>query len=167
VIVLDAIGERRPPFSPEAVTAEFATLLKSYGITKITGDRWGGEFPREAFRKHGVTYETAAKTKSEFYAEALPLLNSGRVELLDEPRLIAQIVGLERRTSRSGKDSIDHAPGGHDDVANAALAGLVLAAGKSGRILFTEEMVIALENASALDRFSGGQPLSPFGGPWH
>jgi hypothetical protein len=34
-------------------------------------------------------------------------------------RLIAQIVGLERRVSRAGRDSIDHAPGGHDDIANA------------------------------------------------
>jgi hypothetical protein len=33
--------------------------------------------------------------------------------------LIAQIVGLERRVSRAGRDSIDHTPGGHDDIANA------------------------------------------------
>jgi hypothetical protein len=32
---------------------------------------------------------------------------------------VAQICGLERRTGRSGKDSIDHAPNGHDDLANA------------------------------------------------
>jgi len=39
--------------------------------------------------------------------------------LLDHPRLVAQIIGLERRTARSGKDSIDHGPSGFDDVANA------------------------------------------------
>ena len=33
--------------------------------------------------------------------------------------------GLERRTHRSGKDSIDHAPGGHDDLANAVAGALV------------------------------------------
>jgi len=32
---------------------------------------------------------------------------------------VAQICGMERRTGRSGKDSIDHAPNGHDDLANA------------------------------------------------
>jgi hypothetical protein len=47
------------------------------------------------------------------------LLNARRVELLDHHRLAAQLVGLERRTSRQGKDSIDHSPGGHDDLANA------------------------------------------------
>jgi hypothetical protein len=36
-----------------------------------------------------------------------------------DARLVAQIVGLERRTARGGRDSIDHAPGAHDDVANA------------------------------------------------
>jgi hypothetical protein len=30
---------------------------------------------------------------------------------------------LERRTARGGKDSVDHAPGGRDDVANV-VAGL-------------------------------------------
>ena len=41
-----------------------------------------------------------------------------------DARLIAQICGLERRTARGGRDSIDHAPGSHDDAANA-VAGLV------------------------------------------
>src|SRR5262249_38866666 len=30
--VLDAVRERRPPFSPETVVEEFSILLKSYGI---------------------------------------------------------------------------------------------------------------------------------------
>ncbi len=52
-------------------------------------------------------------------------MNARRVELLEHPRLSAQLVGLERRTARSGKDSIDHAPGGHDDLANAVAGVLV------------------------------------------
>jgi hypothetical protein len=40
-----------------------------------------------------------------------PLLNSGRVELLDNSRLISQLCNLERRTARGGRDSIDHPPG--------------------------------------------------------
>ena len=35
VAVLDVIRERRPPFSPEAVTADFAELLKSYRVTRM------------------------------------------------------------------------------------------------------------------------------------
>ena len=48
----------------------------------------------------------------------LPLLNSGRIVLPRNDRLVAQIVGLERRVTRAGKDSIDHAPNAHDDVPN-------------------------------------------------
>jgi hypothetical protein len=61
-------------------------------------------------------------------SELLPLLNGHRVELLEHPRLAAQLSGLERRTSRGGRDSIDHGAGGHDDVANAAAGALVAAA---------------------------------------
>jgi hypothetical protein len=125
--VLDAVRERRPPFSPDEVVGEFSGLLKAYGIRKVTGDRYGGEWPGERFRAHGIEYVPSEKSKSDIYRDLLPLLNSGRIEALDLPRLATQLVGLERRTARSGKDSIDHAPGGHDDVANAVSGALLLA----------------------------------------
>jgi hypothetical protein len=127
--ILDLIRERKPPFSPDEVVSEFATTLKRYGITKVTGDRWGSGFVAEAFLKAGLTYEPSEKPKSDIYKELLPLLNSKRVELLDLPRLRAQLIGLERKTARGGRDSLDHAPGAHDDIANAAAGCLVIAAG--------------------------------------
>jgi len=39
--------------------------------------------------------------------------------------MIAQFLGLERRTARGGRDSIDHGPGGRDDVANTVAGALV------------------------------------------
>jgi hypothetical protein len=65
-----------------------------------------------------LAVQVHVRPKSDFYRDVLPLLNSGKVELLDNPRIATQFVGLERRTARSGKDSIDHAPGGHDDISN-------------------------------------------------
>jgi hypothetical protein len=123
--ILDCLRERRPPFSPDEVVVEFCATLRSYGISSVRGDRYAGEWPRERFRVHGVGYEPAEQTKSDLYRDLLPILNSGRLALLDNPRLITQICGLERRTARSGKDSIDHAPNAHDDVANAA-AGAIM-----------------------------------------
>ena len=130
VIVIDAVRERRPPFSPEDVVLEFSAILKSYRISNVTGDRYAGEWPRERFREHGITYETAAKPKSDLYRDLLPAINSRMVDLLDDARLFAQIVGLERRTARGGRDSIDHAPGAHDDLANS-VAGVVAALASS------------------------------------
>jgi len=124
--VLDLVRERKPPFSPEAVVKDFAEDLKRYGINEVTGDRYGGEWPRERFQTHGIHYRIAEKTKSEIYQAALPILNSKRVELLDNKTLRTQIVGLERRTTRGGKDSIDHRPGGRDDLANAAAGAVSL-----------------------------------------
>lgn len=84
------------------------------------GDRYAGEWPREQFRKRGVEYLESEDSKSEIYQNVLPLLNSRRAELLDVRRLARQLCAPERRTARGGGDSIDHSPGGHDDVANAA-----------------------------------------------
>jgi hypothetical protein len=99
VVVLDAIRERRPPFSPEDVVRGFSALLKTYRITEVQGDRYAGEWPRERFREHGITYETAAKPKSDIYRDLPPKINSRMVDLVEDARLIAQIVGLERRTA--------------------------------------------------------------------
>jgi hypothetical protein len=123
--VLDCIRYRTPPFSPEAVTAEFSKVIKSYGLSSVTGDRYAGEWPREQFSKCGVHYNPADKSKSDIYLELLPLINSGKVELLDNELLTKQLLNLERRTSRAGKDSIDHPPRAHDDIANAAAGALV------------------------------------------
>jgi hypothetical protein len=125
--VLDAIREVRPPFSPESVVMDFSALMKSYRIRKVTGDRYAGEWPRERFREHGISYELSDKPKSDLYRDTLPLLNSGRAQLLDIPRLASQFCGLERRTARGGRDSIDHGPAAHDDVSNAAAGALLLA----------------------------------------
>ena len=122
--VLDCLREVRPPFSPESVVREFATVLKSYRVTKVSGDRYAGEWPREQFRKLGIEYEPAEQSKSDLYRDLLPQLNSKQLDLLDHPRLLNQFVSLERRTSRGGRDSIDHPPGAHDDLSNAC-AGVV------------------------------------------
>jgi hypothetical protein len=118
-VVIDALRERRPPFSPDDVCAEFAALLKSYRVMKVTGDRYAGLWPTERLSVHGIGYEAAERPKSDLYRDMLPLINARRIDLLDDKKLVAQLCGLERRTSRAGKDSIDHAPNGHDDVINA------------------------------------------------
>ena len=68
-------------------------------------------------------------TKSDIYKEFLPLLNSNTVELLDNPKIVSQLSSLERRVARGGRDSIDHAPGAHDDVTNAVAGVLTLIVG--------------------------------------
>ncbi|MGA2815240.1 MAG: hypothetical protein ABSE67_02890 [Xanthobacteraceae bacterium] len=63
----------------------------------------------ELFSRFNINYEQSAAPKSDLYRDLLPLLNSNRVALLDHPRLIAQLCGLERRTARGGRDSIARA----------------------------------------------------------
>lgn len=88
------------------------------------GDRYGAAWVRERFEQEGVRYTPSELSKSELYRELLPALNSGRVRLLDDRRLLGQLAALERRTARGGRDSIDHGPRGHDDLANAAAGAL-------------------------------------------
>ena len=110
-------------------------MLRAYGIGSVQGDHYAGQWPVERFGVHGIRYEAAAKPKSDLYRDLLPMLNSARVELLDHTRLVAQICSLERRTARSGRDSIDHPPGAHDDIANAVAGAAALALGHQGVVV--------------------------------
>jgi hypothetical protein len=130
--LLDAVREIKAPFSPTNVVSEFAALLRTYGVTRVVGDHYAGEWPREQFRLHGISYETSSRSKSELALAFLPKLNSSTVELLDLPGVQKQILTWERRTSRAGRDSVDHPPGGHDDIANVVSGALVLAAEGGG-----------------------------------
>jgi hypothetical protein len=81
---------------------EFADTLKSFGVSRIHGDRYAGEWPREAFRKCGVEYRVADKTKSDLYLALLPLLNSGRVELLDHKTKIVSPLFVSKQAGWIG-----------------------------------------------------------------
>jgi hypothetical protein len=130
-VILDALVEITPPFSPVQATAEVAAMFRRYGCGGCTGDRYAAGFVVDAFASNGVTYNHSERDRSAIYLEALPLFSSGRVRLLDNKRLANQLAALERRTMPGGKDRIDHPQGGgsnghHDDAANAACGALSL-----------------------------------------
>jgi hypothetical protein len=100
-VVVDALRERKPPFSPDDVVVEFAACLRSYFIGTVSGDRYAGEWPRERFAARGIRYEPCEQSKSDLYQALLPALNAKRVHLLDHARLISQLCSLERKKPRS------------------------------------------------------------------
>lgn len=128
-VVIDWLTEIRAPFNPKHAVAECADVLNAYGCGSVHGDHYGGQLVRSMFLEESITYIIADKAKSDYYVDLIPLLNSHMIELPDpatnqvNKRLRAQLLGLERKTGRSGKDSIDHPAGMHDDVCNA-VAGL-------------------------------------------
>jgi len=128
-IVLDRMADKAPPFRPQDVVAEYAEILKSFGIGSISGDKYAGEWVAAAFRDQGIMFQSAEKTKSEIYLEFEPMVAQGIVELLDHKKLFNQLRGLERRTRSGGRDSVDHYPGGHDDLANSVAGVCVMAKG--------------------------------------
>jgi hypothetical protein len=127
VAVLDNLLEIRAPFNPTSATQQVCGTLRAYGLHSTTGDKYAAAWTVDAFAKCGVKYEHAEQDRSALYLNALPLFTAARTRLLDNKRLVAQFGALERRTSPVGKDRVDHGPGGHDDLCNAAAGALVLA----------------------------------------
>ncbi|QBR72163.1 hypothetical protein CU048_13780 [Beijerinckiaceae bacterium] len=98
---------------PLDAVARCAEALKRYGLFEVSGDRYAAGFVVDGFANCGIMYDRAELTTSEYFAGLLPILNSGKVSLLDNKRLASQLCALERRTNRSGgKDTIGHPVGG-------------------------------------------------------
>jgi len=140
--VADVVREVTPPFSPgRVITEQFVPVLKEYVCTEVVGDRHAVGFVAEFFAACGIKFTPSVHSKSDLYGELLPLVNTGMVELLDHPTLKNQLLALQRRSIRGGRDSIDHPRGGHDDVANVAAGALVAVTGvgakKKYRVLFS------------------------------
>ena len=131
LVVVDCVREYHPPFTPTEVVAEIAETLKPYRCTVVVGDRFAGEWCRAPFRKFGIRYKEADRSKSDIYRDCLPILNSRKVSLLDNRAAVNQICALERRTARGGRDLIDHPRNAHDDLANAVCGVIVMTAQKS------------------------------------
>ncbi|MNF93684.1 hypothetical protein D3C84_763680 [compost metagenome] len=135
-MVIDGVWFERG--DPAQITGRYAAILNSYGVRRITGDRYAAEWPRQEFRKYSITLEPSEKNRSELYLELLPMLQTGAVELAPDEKALMQLAMLERRTSRTGRDTIDHAPGGHDDRANAMAGAAWLASSSAGYINYRD-----------------------------
>jgi hypothetical protein len=108
-----------PPFDPQAVTEQFAALLRDYRVTSVAGDNYSAAWVQDAWSKCGSRYTCSELPKSQIYLECLPLFTRGLVSLPDHKRLLREFRLLERRTHRSGKDTVDHGARGSDDYSNA------------------------------------------------
>jgi hypothetical protein len=118
-VILDLARKWPSPHDPAVVVKEEVDILKTYHVSSVRGDRYAGGWPEQEFLKHGIGYRAAEKDKSSLYLDFLPLVLSGKVELLDNKHLFAELRSLERRTRKGGRDLVDHPPRQHDDLCNA------------------------------------------------
>lgn len=125
-VVVDLLRRYRPPHNPQDVVHRMVAEARRYGIRRIEGDNYAAEWVAGAFANAGMWYVRAELPKSQLYLELLPRLCSGEIELPDDKDLVNQLASLERRTRSGGRDTIDHPPGGHDDLANV-IAGVAVA----------------------------------------
>jgi hypothetical protein len=148
MVILDCLERYKSPHSPYDVVAKMVMTLRRYFLDRAISDAYAAEWTRIAFASHGINLKNCstsvwkelsaghslsgtsarvavAKPKSVLYAELLPRLTSGEVELLDSDILVNQLCSLQRRTRSGGRDQIDHPPGQgfKDDCANV-LAGV-------------------------------------------
>lgn len=153
ICTLARIEEWKPPFSPQQVTEQVCEILREYNISSVTGDRWSSGFSVDAFSREGVQLIQNAVPKSQIYGAFLTLLNSGKVQLLDNPRLVSQMCSLERRVSRSGnsRDIIDHPVNGNDDLANVSAGVLTL--------LDQDRRPLLLDQRNSRNADTGGVPI--------
>jgi hypothetical protein len=125
--VLDLLDVVQPPFQPSTVIRRFAGILERYGLRKVTGDKFGGDWPSEAFAKRGIFYQRTDRPKSDLYLALGVKLRNGEVDLVDSKLFDEELCNLTRKVMSGGREKIDHPRHGSDDAANAVAGAVVLA----------------------------------------
>jgi hypothetical protein len=159
--IVDVVRGVAPPFDPSVVTKEFADLIKQYRCYEVHGDFYAAAWTESAWRQCAINYTRSELAKSEIYLAVVPLFTRGVVNMPDHTRLIRELRLLERHTHRSGRDTVDHGKGGHDDHANSLCGLLHLLSLKSGyRLDVFKADFVDLDKRPAADVPAANQRLA-------
>ena len=114
---------------PGTVVADFARILKTYGLQKCSGDRFGAAWVTEAFQREGITLEASELNSSQLYVEMVGPLSDGKVEIPDDDRLVRQLKALQCKVVPGGADKVlsGKADRSHSDLSNAVAGAVWLA----------------------------------------
>jgi hypothetical protein len=158
------VGHQAPDLT--GVVREIADVVKRYHVSEVHGDRYAGQWVRQAFQEAGLVYREAEWDRARAYLEVEPLFAQGRIELVDHPVLVHQWKTLERRPRAGGKTLVGHPHGGHDDYANA----LALAAADAVARMSAPPMIYNLTVRPRREEFTRIDSLAelsdPLGGGW-
>ena len=136
-VVFDRFMAFGPGSDTRDVCKALSDMFVQYHVQTVVGDNYAGTFPARDFKDHNIMYVPCDRHKSDLYLELVQLMNSKRVELIDDPIIAKQLRTLERRRGKSGKDTITHPErvGIYDDIVNA-IAGVchITYAGLGGSI---------------------------------
>ncbi len=161
--VADVVRGHRAPHDPATVVKDFADLCGQYRVTRVVGDNYSAEWVASAFRDAGVDYQRSELARSELYLEGLPLFVRGQVRIPDHPILCRELRLLERRTTRAGRDSVDHGSGGSDDHSNALFGALHQLAAQSPADMWVAYQGELAKRAHALQKAPEAKPNNR---PW-
>ena len=122
--VIDVLRRVEPPFSPADAVDEFVSVLGDYCIPKIVGDQYAAGLNADLWEERGIRYEPCRWNRSQLYLSLVGPINQENVRMPRLAILQQELRQLQRRKTRSGRESVDHPGGGSDDAANS-LAGVV------------------------------------------
>ena len=126
MVVVDLLhgwqGSRKEPLKLGDVMPQIEAICKRYEISKVLGDQFGAEPLKDAFQRHGLTYEERTFTnqsKADIYATLRTRIMDGTIELLDHKAALHELRALELENLPGGGIRIGHPRHGHDDFADA------------------------------------------------
>ena len=119
---LEAWRGKSAPLNSDAVLDDVAGILRTYRIRSVTSDQFAVVPIADGLRKRGIDVNYQPMTndlKADMFSTLKRAINTGSIELLDDPALVGELIGLEVRPTPGGKAKIGASRSGHDDRAMA------------------------------------------------
>jgi hypothetical protein len=117
---LESWKGKRSPLNSDSVLDEIAALAREYKVSEVISDQYAVIPISDGLRRRGVHLKAQPlgnELKADIFGALKRAINTARIELLDDPMLVAELQHLQIRPTPSGKPRIAAAPGFHDDLA--------------------------------------------------
>lgn len=98
-------GSKLDPLRPRAVIAEIAGICRSYGIDVAHTDQYSFDALNDLADQAGITLlgtTIRAENRLEMFEGLRLLMQTGRVELIDDPLLRSDMQGVRKRITQNG-----------------------------------------------------------------
>src|SRR4029453_3564358 len=106
--VVDLVRRIEPPFSPADAVDEFASVCRDYCVPKVIGDQYAAALNADLWEERGIRYEPCRFNRSQLYLSLVGPINQERVRMPRLAILQQELRQLQRRKTRSGRESVDH-----------------------------------------------------------
>lgn len=115
---------------PQSILSEIGSICHNWNIGVVYSDQYQLESLQQMAQEYQFSVigkDFTGISKSKMYGSLLHLMRTNKIKLLDDSRIVSQLVLLEKKLNAMNQVRISAPQGRHDDIASVVALGVSVA----------------------------------------